>query len=238
MNPNLEFGQAVRGKNSGRATGLIDTVPFIHAVQGVMLLEAAGGLDGAVSGGVRDWFRQFSTWMTTSKKGVEEKEAGNNHATWWTAQVAAYATFTGDVAMRAMAWEHYRQFLVPKQIGKDGSCAAEEARTDSLNYSSMNLDAFAIICRLAQVAGLDLWHYRAANGASVGTAFHYLMPYVLDPAGWKKQQMNKFSSPGCVFPGLAGVGLPAPDLLAVYKKLPRAQSAWIQTIDLIVETSL
>ena len=39
MNPNLEFGQAVRGINTGRGTGVIDTVSLIHVTQGVSLLE-------------------------------------------------------------------------------------------------------------------------------------------------------------------------------------------------------
>ena len=39
MNPNLEYGQAVRGINTGRGTGIIDTVSLIHAAQGVALLE-------------------------------------------------------------------------------------------------------------------------------------------------------------------------------------------------------
>ena len=45
MNPNLEYGQAVRGINTGRGTGLIDTVSLIHAAQGIWLLDRAGMLD-------------------------------------------------------------------------------------------------------------------------------------------------------------------------------------------------
>ncbi len=45
MNPNLEFGQAIRGVSNGRGTGLIDVNSFIYAVQGIALLQAAHGLD-------------------------------------------------------------------------------------------------------------------------------------------------------------------------------------------------
>ena len=48
MNPNLEYGQAVRGINTGRGTGLIDTVSSIHAAQGIWLLEQAGMLESSV----------------------------------------------------------------------------------------------------------------------------------------------------------------------------------------------
>src|SRR5262249_44744632 len=120
MNPNLEYGQAVRGHNTGRGTGIIDTVSFIHLVQGVVLLEAAGDFPSDVSQGMRAWFADYLKWMTASQKGLDEKKSGNNHATWWTAQTAAYATFTNDVAARRMCWEHYRSYLVPTEIQPDG----------------------------------------------------------------------------------------------------------------------
>jgi hypothetical protein len=236
MNPNLEFGQAIRGVSTGRGTGLIDTVPLIHAAQGISLLEAAGGLDSTVSAGVRQWYSDFANWMTTSKKGLDEKKSGNNHATWWTAQVAAYALLTGNLSMQKMSWDHYRDYLVPTEIQPDGSCPKEEARTNSLGYSSMNLDAFAVVCRLGQMNAQDLWHYRAPSGVSVEKAFHYLMPYVLEPVRWTKEQIGVYSSHP-VFPGLAGIGQPSPELIAAYRKLPRDKSPWGQFVDLVVDAS-
>jgi len=53
MNPNLEYGQAVRGINTGRGTGLIDTVSLIHCTQGIVLLEQAGKLDEPLKNGLR-----------------------------------------------------------------------------------------------------------------------------------------------------------------------------------------
>jgi hypothetical protein len=237
MTPNLEFGQAVRGINTGRGTGLIDTVSFIHVVQGVMLLEAAGGLDVGVSTGMRQWFRDFSTWMTTSKKGLDEKKSGNNHATWWTAQVGAYSTFTANASMQKMAWEHYRSYLVPEEIKPDGSCPREEARTQSLSYSSMNLDAFSIVCRLGQMDGEDLWHFRSKSGVGVESAFAYLIPYVLDPSKWKKEQITGYKAGGYVFPGLAGVGLKSAELATAFSKIEHDRSPWIQFVNLLVENS-
>ncbi len=237
MTPHLEHGQLTRGHDDGRGTGLIDTVSFIHLVQGIALMEQAGGLDPAIAQGVRDWFAQFAKWMNTSRKGLEEKKSGNNHATWWTAQVAAFSCFTGDSAALAMCWDHYRDYLVPAEIQPNGSCPREEARTDSLSYSSMNLDAFTVVCRLAQVNGVDLWHFRTAKGLAVEKSFHYLLPYVLDPASWKKQQMAKYNPSGYIFPGLAGIGLPSPELLAAYGKMPHADSPWNQFTDLLIRAS-
>jgi hypothetical protein len=237
MNPGLEFGQAVRGVNTGRGTGLIDTVALIHLAQGIMLMEDAGTLDKGVAAGMRRWYADFARWMTTSKKGLDEKKAENNHGTWWTAQVAAYATFTSDTALQAMTWERYRAYLVPTEVKPDGSCPREEARTKSLGYSSMNLDGFSVLCRLGQMAGQDLWRYRTPDGLALEKSFYYLLPFVLNPKDWHKPQIAPYERDSVVFPGLAGVGLHSAKLLAAYRQLPRAAGPWVQLIDLLVANS-
>ncbi|HKA02088.1 MAG TPA: alginate lyase family protein [Candidatus Solibacter sp.] len=237
MNPNLEYGQAVRGHNTGRGTGLIDTVSMIHTVQGVWLLERAGMLDASIAAGVREWFTAFTRWMTTSKKGLDEKKSGNNHATWWTAQVAAYASFTRDAETLRMAWDHYRTYLVPTEIEPDGSCPREEARTNSLGYSAMNLDAFSTICRIAATNGVALWRFLGPKGVGVAKGFHYLAPFIEHPSEWKKQQISKFNNDGTFFMGLAGVGLHDDGLLAGYRKLPRSKSPWTQFLDMVIKTA-
>lgn len=227
MNPNLEFGQAIRGRNTGRGTGIIDTVSLIYCAQGMTLAEAAGGFDRSISAAVREWYRDYLRWMTESKKGRDEKNANNNHATWWTAQVAAFATLTGDAGLCRLAWNQCREKLVPEQIRPDGSCPREEARTRSLSYSSMNLDGFSILCRLADRDGQNLW-------PGPERAFRYLLPFVLDPSSWKKPQITPYDQDRVLYPGLAGLGLKSAELLAAYRKLPRAATPLVQMIDLLV----
>lgn len=84
------------------------------------------------------------------------------------------------------------------------------------------------------LGGTDLWRFRAPDGGSVEVAFPYLMPYVLHPGTWKKQQISRYSPNGYVFPGLAGIGIPSPALLADYKELPRSDSPWVQLVDMLV----
>ena len=116
-----------------------------------------------------------------------------------------------------MAWKHYRDILVPTQIEPDGSCPREEARTNSLGYSAMNLDGFSVICRIAQVHGLNLWD-------GVRKAFAYLLPYVLHPENWKKQQISKWTAEGTIFPVLAGLEA---------RGLPRAKTPWVEWVELV-----
>jgi hypothetical protein len=235
MNPNLEFGQAIRGVTPGRSTGIIDTIALIHAAQGIVLLEQTGKLDAKLVRALRQWYADYLTWLTTSSKGLKEAKSGNNHATWWTAQTAAYAFLTGNKKIRAAAWAHYRNYLVPTEIRPDGSCPREEDRTQSLSYSSMNLDAFATICWLAQMDGVDLWRFQAAGGRGVIKSFHYLLPYVSNPKLWKKQQINPYHANSYFFTGLAGVALHDRELLSAYEKVPRSPRPWVQWVDLVVK---
>jgi hypothetical protein len=237
MNPGLEHGQAIRGRNDGRGTGLIDTVSLIRCAQGIVLLEHAGKLDQAIARALREWFSLFLVWMTVSPKGKDEERSGNNHATWWTAQVAAYATLVRNAGALDNAWNAYRTYLVPEQIKPNGSCPLEEARTNSLSYSVFNADAFATLCRIAQSAGVDLWPYKTPNGISYEKVVRYLEPYVLHPDKWKRQQISKFNPDSSIFLGLAGAGLHSKEFTAAHQTLPRSDSPWITLTELILWTA-
>ncbi|MGH9668049.1 MAG: alginate lyase family protein [Bryobacteraceae bacterium] len=234
MAPNLDHAQAIRGRTSGHGTGIIDTVSLIYAVQGIVLLERAGRLNADLPEGLRRWFADYLHWMLTSKNGLDEERAANNHGTWWSAQVAAYASYLGDESTLRMVWNRYRTVLVPGEIQPDGSCPRELARTNSLSYSAYNLDAFSVLCRLAQENDVDLWHFQTANGISLAKAVAYVTPYLQHPETWRAKQIGPFNAGRVVFPGLAGAGLHSQKVLDVYRQLPRENSAWVLLVDWIV----
>jgi hypothetical protein len=151
--------------------------------------------------------------------------------------VAAYASFVRDETTLRTAFDAYREYLVPDEIRPDGSCPREEARTNSLGYSCFNLDAFSVLCRIAQVHGADLWHFEAPNAGSVARACDYLLPFVLHPETWRHQQIGKFQLDSLVFPALAGLGLPSQRLLDAYRAFSHPKAAWNQLIDLLVTVS-
>lgn len=219
MNPNLEFGQAIRGLVWGRGIGLIDTIYLIWLVQGLMLLDAGRGADAAVSQGVKTWFRDFLKWMTTSEKGIAERDNGNNHTTWWASQVAAYATYLRDEATLLRAWTVFYEDIMPKQFLANGSAPKEEERTRSLSYSAMNLDGVAILCRIGELWGMDLWDFEAANEASPAKAVDYLLPYLEAPEKWSHPQITPVDPSRHLFPALAGWGLGKPEYLEAQKRL-------------------
>jgi len=235
MTPHLEYSQAIRNFNNGRGAGIIDGRAFIRAIQGMEFLAQTGSWDPKEQAAVRKWFQEYLTWLTTSDNGINEKRSGNNHATWWTAQVAAISTFVDNEAQQKAAFNYYRDRIFPRQIKVDGSAPREEARTKGLWYSAFNLEAMTIICRIAQVRGIDLWTTVHARGdANIVTAIDYLLPYFSDPKKWTKDQISDFSTDGLYSLAYAGMGLKKPEYIALYRKLEHAEGAWLALTDLLV----
>ena len=233
MNPNLDYAQAIPGVNTGRGNGILDGRGFIRALQGMEFLAQTGYWDQKDQAAVHKWFDEYLRWLTHSSAGEDEKQSGNNHASWWTAQVAAIATFEDDQATETMAFNYYRDHIFPRQIRGDGSAPREEARTKSLTYSTFNLEAFAVICRIAQVHGVDLWDVKSRRTTLV-TAIDYLSPYLVDPKKWTKEQIDSVQMDGLYFLAFAGMGLKNPEYIALYRKLERPEGAWLSLVDLLV----
>jgi len=234
MNPHLEYSQAIPGANDGRGAGIIDGRVFIRAIQGMEFLAQTGAWDPKEQAAVRRWFEEYLKWLTESNNADDEKRSGNNHASWWTAQVAAVATFVENQAAVKVAFQYYRDQIFSKQIRSDGSAPREEQRTKSLWYSAFNLEAFVTTCRIAQLQGVDLWQSRAQKDATIATVIEYLQPYLADPHKWKKEQIADFSNEGLHFLAFAGMGLKRPEYVALFRKLERPGGAWMSVVDLVV----
>jgi len=233
MNPNLEYAQAVRNMNSGRGAGVIDGRVFIRAIQGMEFLAQTGQWDAKEQAAVRKWFQDYLHWLTTSEHALDEKNSGNNHGSWWTAQTAAVATFVGDEAVQKTVWNWYRDHVIGRQILATGAAPREEDRTKSLSYSAFNLEAMSTTCRIAEVNGVDLWTAKARNGATIATMIDYLQPYLSDPKKWNKEQIAEFSNEGFYSLAFAGMGLKRPEYLALYRKLEHGESAWAGLVELL-----
>ncbi|HEY1337849.1 MAG TPA: alginate lyase family protein [Bryobacteraceae bacterium] len=234
MNPNLEYSQAIRGVNDGRGAGIIDGRVLIRALQGIDFLAQTGAWNAKDQAAVHKWFEEYLHWLTTSKKGEDEKHAGNNHASWWTAQVAAAAAFVGNTAAGELAFNYYRDRIFPRQIRADGSAPREESRTRSLWYSAFNLEAYTMICRIARVHGVDLWSVKSKNGATIATVIDYLTPFLSDPKKWPREQISDFNNESPYFLAFAGMGLKKPEYVALFRKLEKPEGAWLSFVDLLV----
>ena len=71
--------------------------------------------------GVRGWFDQYLTWMTTHDYGQAERDAKNNHGTCWVMQVAEVRAIYERPDLTAFCRERFKSVIVPGQIAPDGS---------------------------------------------------------------------------------------------------------------------
>jgi len=234
MNPNLEYGQAIRGVTPGRGIGIIDTRPLIWCAQGLALLEA--GFDQPeASKPIRAWFEAYLDWLMNSEKGKAESRNGNNHSTWWAAQVAAYALYAGEPRAEKAAFDFLEEYLVPHQLKADGSAPLEEARTRSLSYSIMNLDGFALLCRMANRRGRDLWNFKLKDGAGVLRSIEYLAPFLSDPSKWAKPQITPLGRARGYFTGLAGMDTGRLAWVEMQRGFDRPGGAWGSLFGMVLD---
>ena len=166
MNPSLQFAQAIHGRFTGRGIGIIDTIHLVEVSRAVEILKDSSSLNMNDLGGVIQWFIDYLQWMTTSKNGIDEREAKNNHGTCWVMQVAAFAELVGNQELIAYCRNRFKTVLVPNQIAVNGSFPEELRRTKPYGYSLFNLDAMATICELLSTPNDNFGHLQPAMVAA------------------------------------------------------------------------
>jgi hypothetical protein len=218
MNPNLEFAQAIKGRFTGRGTGIIDTLHLVEPARAAAQIDMpADSLEG-----VKKWFAEYLVWMTTSKNGMQERDAKNNHGTCWVTQVAAFAQLTGNSELTAYCTNRYKTVLIPNQEAADGSFPEELRRTKPYGYSLFNLDAFAILTQTLSTKSDSLWKWQLPDGRGMAKAVAYMYPFILDKKTWPlKPDVMYFDQwpvrqPSLLFAGLA---LDKPEYLELWRKL-------------------
>jgi hypothetical protein len=218
MSPHLLYAQAIQGRFTGRGTGIIDTLHFVEVAR------AAGQLDlkPADLAGVKSWFDAYTTWMTTHKYGIDERDTKNNHATCWATQVAAFAQLTGNREQMEYCRNRLKTLFIPNQMAPDGSFPEELRRTKPYGYSVFNLDAMAILTQTLTSREDDLWKWQLPDGRGMAKAVAYMYPYLLDKKSWPKPPDVMYDKewpvrqPCLLFAGLA---LDKPEYLELWQKL-------------------
>ena len=184
INPDLLYAQAIKGRFTGRGIGIIDTIQLMEVVQGLLAMEDSKDMDKNALAGIRNWFNEYITWLTSHQYGKDEMNAENNHGTCWAMQVAAFARFTGNKAMMDFCRNRYKNVLLPGQMDKDGSFPRELKRTKPYGYSIFNLDAMVTLCQVLSTADDNLFTFVTPDGRSIKQGIEYLYPYVADKSKW------------------------------------------------------
>lgn len=191
MNPNLNFAQGIRGKNAGRGAGILEGRHLPFLADGLALIAGSPAWPAERQTAMRAWLESYYLWLTTSKNGLAEAAARNNHGSWYAAQAAHIELTLGktDAARRRIEKELTRR--IATQIEPDGRQPHELARTNSLHYSLFNLEPLFKLAELGKRAGYsEGWTHATKDGRSLRAALAYVAPYV-DPAKtWPKKDIT------------------------------------------------
>jgi len=190
MNPHLRYAQAVRGTNTGRPAGILEGRHFVRAIDALSLVADSGALAPAERAAIDAWAEDYLDWLLDSDPGRAEREAANNHGTFFDLQVATLAVILGhdDLARRVLEEAGPRR--IATQIEPDGRQPHELLRTRSLGYSIYNLRGLAALATVGEHVGVDLWRFTTADGRSIRRGIEFLRPF-LGPAAapWPHEQI-------------------------------------------------
>jgi len=186
MNPSLPYSQAVKGRNTGRSIGVIDTLHLAEVALGIEALRNSKALTPAEDAALTGWFRDYLRWMRTHPYGIEESNARNNHGTCAWLQIACFAKLTGDQVALAECRIRLKEVLLPGQMAADGSFPEELRRTKPYGYSIFNLDVMAALAVVCSTPGEDLLTWSLPDGRSLVKGVGWLAPFIADKDLWLK----------------------------------------------------
>lgn len=232
MNPNLNYAQAIRGINNGRGIGLIEMRDLPRILDAIALLSGSASLTPSDREALHKWFSAYFDWLQNSPNGRDEAAAKNNHGSWYDQQLVGIALFLGDKNVARNVAETAKTKRIAVQIKPDGSQPLELERTKSFSYSVFNLLALMRLAQEAQFVGVDLWSYRADDGASLRGALDYLLPYAEGSKKWTHESLNGIESDSLAEPLLrAALNDHSPAYLQAAKKLDKSPSAEVLLLE-------
>lgn len=198
MNPNMDFGQAVKGIATGRGEALIDSRHFIFLLDGIQIIGKSASWTKQDEQGLQAWFKSYVNWMHTSKNGLDELNANNNHGIWYDAQDISYSLYIRDTLNAKKALARNLQRLSVEQ-DEQGFFPLELARQTSMQYSVFVLNAFQIVAQMADQLNMDYWHQSIQN-KSLEKAYQALLPFIRKEKPWDMGKQIKPFTFGNAYP--------------------------------------
>ena len=189
QNPNLNFGQGIPGKNTGRGIGIIETRGLFQVIDASILLQESESWTKDKHQALQKWFSDYLVWLTQSPIGKDEAIEHNNHGTHYSVQVIDYALFTGQPEIVASEIEIFKNRM-ESQIKDDGSQPFELERTKSWDYVNMNLDGYFLVAQLAENSAVNLWQYETKQGIKMKNCLDWLVPYLKNEKKWSYEQIK------------------------------------------------
>ncbi|KAM5538155.1 hypothetical protein V8D89_008042 [Ganoderma adspersum] len=181
MNPNLNFGQLVRGPGKehqmGTFTGVLDLRGVVKITNAIALLKSAGSQDwtSARDKAMVDWMRSYASWLESSAIGKETASKANNHVSFYVNQLAATKMYIGDTQGAQAALQNYFMHQFRDQVATTGEQPFEAVRTRPFHYRCFNLEAMITNAKLGDQLGMDFWTAKSKYGATIQNAVDYTM---------------------------------------------------------------
>jgi hypothetical protein len=189
QNPNLNFGQGIPGRNTGRGIGIIETRGLFRVIDAAILLQESNQWSKDNHLALKKWFSDYLNWLTTSLIGKDEADEHNNHGTHYSVQVIDYALFTGQAEIVASEIEVFKNRM-ESQLKPDGSQPFELERTKSWDYVNMNLDGYFLVAQLAENSTINLWQYETKEGKNIKKCLDWMVPYLKKEKKWEYEQIK------------------------------------------------
>ncbi|MEX2435519.1 MAG: alginate lyase family protein [Balneolaceae bacterium] len=189
MYPHLEHAQMVKGLNTGRSYGVIDTWLLIRVVESIQQLKKSGLWTNEVESGLQRWFTHYLNWLRNSEFGQSEMQAKNNHGTWYDLQVVTFARFVGQEDFARDYLINVTKERISGQITRSGRQKHETRRTRPLHYSIFNLHALIKLALHARELDIDLENEKRWFSGSIKDAFLCLITRMdgVDPKNLVKE---------------------------------------------------
>jgi len=190
QNPHLNFGQGIPGLNTGRGTGIIETRDLFRVCDAAILIQNTKNWNVKDHEELKKWFSEYLTWMLESPIGKDEADSNNNHGTFFSEQVIAFALFTNRLDVVSSEIEIFKNRM-ESQLKVDGSQPFELSRTKSWNYVNMNLYGYFLIAKLAENNNISLWNQQITEGKNMKNALDWIVPYLKNEKKWEYEQIQK-----------------------------------------------
>ncbi|MBP9721670.1 MAG: alginate lyase family protein [Gammaproteobacteria bacterium] len=172
MNPNLNYAQVVLGRNNnkGNPEGILEFRYVISLLKAIDDLAEAKMLAKTDYEKLKNWFANYLNWLTTSELGRKDAIAGNNHQSWYAAQIVSIALFTSQQDVARQKCEDSK-ILITNQINPDGKQSLELKRTRALTYSLFNLEALFVLAKACEQVKINLWN------SNLSQAYTFILKY-------------------------------------------------------------
>jgi hypothetical protein len=192
MNPNLNYAQAVKGKNDGKGGGILDGRMLVKICDSIGIIKNSKYYNEEIDKKIREWFTVYLNWLLNSKNGKDESNAKNNHGTWYDAQLSGIALFLNRTDIIDNLINNAMEKRIPHQFEIDGKQPEELQRTKALSYSTFNLSAWFWFASFTQYSNHDILEYQTKDGRSIKKALEYLIPYYSGEKEFEYKQIKEF----------------------------------------------